>query len=125
MKGKDKFDFSILFELMSSMKRSFWSLERSEERFHKALNRAHNNHFAKLMPAARKREGKSSGSGMGSVADRALRRQKRDLKKTKELEKRDNSTFDPSHRKMTFSVDSTRLRNKETSKNWFKGYFED
>ena len=80
MKGKGKFDFSILFDLMSSMKRSFWSLERSDERFHKDLNRAHNNHFAKLMPAARKREGRSNQSGMGSIAERALRRQKRELK---------------------------------------------
>jgi hypothetical protein len=84
MKGKDKFDFSILFELMSSMKRSFWSLERNDERFHRGLNRAHNHHFSKLMPAARLREGKSNQSGMGTVAERALRRQKRELFKTKE-----------------------------------------
>ena len=57
MTTKGNFDFSLLIELMASMKRSFWSLERSEQRFHKALNRAHSNHFAKLMPAARKRDG--------------------------------------------------------------------
>ena len=74
MKGKDNFDFSLLFEMITSMKRSFWSLERSEQRFHKALSVAHNNHFAKLMTAARKQNNTSSSTNMGSIAERALRK---------------------------------------------------
>ena len=111
MKGKDKFDFSILHELMSSMRRSFWSLERSEERFHKALNRAHNNHFAKLMPDARRREGGSSAN-IGSLADRALRRHRR---QAKEGSSDDNSGPKQVLRRITHSVDTTRFPKKDSS----------
>jgi hypothetical protein len=77
------------------------------------------------MPAARKREGRSNTSGMGSLAERALRRQKKEMQKTKEIEKRDNSSVNQSHRRTTQSQESPRFYEKATSKKWFQGYFED
>ncbi len=56
MKKLDKvdFDFSSLYELLQDMKRSFWSIERSQERFTKSLSRQHNNYYQKLIPEKRK-----------------------------------------------------------------------
>jgi hypothetical protein len=108
MTTRGNFDFSLLFELLASMKRSFWSLERSEERFHKALNRAHSNHFAKLMPAARKRDHSGSLDGyenpaksnMGSAVERAPRRQKREIQEAKK-KREDHSTMEISKKRLS------------------------
>jgi hypothetical protein len=47
------------------------------------------------------------------------------MKKTKEIEKRDNSSVNQSHRRTTQSQESPRFYEKATSKKWFQGYFED
>ncbi|CDW77049.1 UNKNOWN [Stylonychia lemnae] len=48
------FDFSSLYELLQDMKRSFWSIDRAQERFTKSLSRQHNNYYQKLIPEKRK-----------------------------------------------------------------------
>eukprot|EP00347_Sterkiella_histriomuscorum_P009078 403342601 len=56
MQSLDKvdFDFSSLYELLQDMKRSFWTIERQQERFVKSLSRQHNNYYQKLIPEKRK-----------------------------------------------------------------------
>ena len=59
------FDFSGLFELMSSAKRQCWNYDRSQERFKRKLAKQHNSYFSKFKP-----------SGGGSLASKKPKKKK-------------------------------------------------
>ena len=71
MEQKANFDFSSLLELLADMKRSFWTLDRSNERFQSALSQAHSNFYNKLIPEKRRQNNLDDfidRSGLGSRA---------------------------------------------------------
>lgn len=43
-------DYQSLFELVTILKRQFWTYDRNQERFKQRLIRTHNSFFSKVQP---------------------------------------------------------------------------
>ena len=118
---KDTFDFSSLHDVMSSLKRSFWTLDRQNLNFKKAMQRAHTSFYAKILPE--KRRGAQLGGeggmsevrgGLGSKVDRAARIARRAASAGKaSKEASENMPI----KRQNLSIEKT------VKSNWFEGHF--